>query len=596
LTVKHAAVVLAATVLASFGALASSAVGPFASTASGASASVTGELKKWYPITLTFDGPATTETSNSPNPFTNYRLEVTFTSPSGQVVEVPGYYDGADDWRVKLNPDEEGTWTYTASFRTGTNVAVSTLPDAGTPTSIDGETGSFVVGPTDPTAPGFFSQGELEYVGGHYLKFREGGYFVKGGADSPENWLGYKGFDNTPTAKHSFSPHVQDWNEGDPVFNTTSPDGGKGLIGALNYLSEKGVNSIYFLPMNIGGDAKDTSPYVRVANWAGSTSNDNKHFDISKLRQWEAAFAYAQRKGIHLHFVLNEAEEANKKELDGGTLGVERKLFYRELVARYGHHLALQWNVSEEYDLKHPLSPATVKAMAGYIQQQDPYDHPVTVHQIRDPDTSWAPFVGDSRFSTTAFQYPGGYAGYGDEIEQWRSKTASSGRALVISMDELYTATPTNASEQRKKILWPTYLSGGQLEWYVKEEDQTLEDFRRYQELWTYTRHARYFMEGNLPFWEMEPQDGLLSGESTGYGGGQVFAKPGQLYAVYLPNATSTGSLDLSGVSGGFQKRWYNPRTGSFEGTTQTVSGGGKRSLGAPPNSLSSDWVVLIKR
>jgi Putative collagen-binding domain of a collagenase len=64
---------------------------------------------------------------------------------------------------------------------------------------------------------------------------------------------------------------------------------------------------------------------------------------------------------------------------------------------------------------------------------------------------------------------------------------------------------------------------------------------------------------------------------------------------VYLPDATSTGSLDLSGVSGEFQKSWYNPRTGSFEGSTQTVSGGGKRSLGAPPSSASSDWVVLIK-
>jgi hypothetical protein len=105
-------------------------------------------------------------------------------------------------------------------------------------------------------------------------------------------------------------------------------------------------------------------------------------------------------------------------------------------------------------------------------------------------------------------------------------------------------------------------------------------------------------MEGNLPFWEMEPRDGLLSGESgesTAYGGGQVFARPGELYAVYLPNATSTGSLDLSGVSGDFQKRWYNPRTGAFEGTTQTISDGGKRSLGAPPSSASSDWVVLIK-
>jgi hypothetical protein len=364
----------------------------------------------------------------------------------------------------------------------------------------------------------------------------------------------------------------------------------------MNYLSSQGVNSIYFLPMNIGGDGEDTSPYVNVSNWAGSTSNDNMHFDISKLRQWESAFAHAQGKGIHLHFVLNEAEEPNKKELDNATLGTERKLFYREMVARFGHHNALQWNISEEYDARnYPLTPETVKAFAGYIQQQDPYDHPITVHQINDPDISWTYFLGDSRFSTTSFQYRGSYAGYGDEVEEWRQKSASAGRPIPISMDELASATTTNADQQRRSILWPTYLSGGQLEWFIASEDQSLEDFRRYQGHWTYTRYARTFMEQNLPFWEMAPRDGLLSGESSDYGGGNVFAKAGQVYAVYLPNATSTGTLDLSGVSGSFQKSWYNPRTGQFEGATQTVSGGGNRSLGTPPTSPSSDWVVLLK-
>jgi hypothetical protein len=99
-------------------------------------------------------------------------------------------------------------------------------------------------------------------------------------------------------------------------------------------------------------------------------------------------------------------------------------------------------------------------------------------------------------------------------------------------VDELASATPTNAAWQRKTILWPTYLSGGQLEWFVGPEDQDLEDFRRYEEHRTYTRHARSFMEQNLPFWEMAPQDGLWVGESSDYGGGQVFAKAGQVYAV----------------------------------------------------------------
>jgi len=196
-----------------------------------------------------------------------------------------------------------------------------------------------------------------------------------------------------------------------------------------------------------------------VASWAGSTANDNLHFDISKLRQWETAFAYTQRRGIHLNFVLNEAEEANKRELDDGVMGVERKLFYREMVARFGHHNALQWNISEEYDLAYPISPNNVKAFAGYIQQLDPYDHPLTVHNAADPDIAWTPFLGDSRFSLTSFQYWRSVAGYGAEVEEWRRKTASAGRPLPISMDELATITTTNAmSSARRSSGRPTSL------------------------------------------------------------------------------------------------------------------------------------------
>ncbi len=579
------------------------AVGTQISFGQGSSADVSGERKKWHPLTLSFAGPHASETDASPdNPFLDYRLQVTFTGPSGQIYTVPGVFDGdgnggatGNAWRTRFSPDQAGVWSYQASFRKGTNVAVDLDPTAGAPTDFDGASGTFDIVERDDTAPGFLKVGRLEYVGKHYPKFRDGPYWLKGGANSPENLLGYEGFDNTPQAQHTFSPHAQDWQTGDPTFNASSTDDGKGLIGAINYLSSQGVNSIYFLPMNIGGDGEDTSPYVGPINWAGSLSNDNLHFDVSKLGQWESAFAHAQRKGLQLHFVLNEAEEANKRELDDATLGVERKLFYRELVARYGHHLALQWNISEEYDHLYTLGPESVKEFAGYLQQQDPYDHPITVHNRYDPDVSWTPFLGDERFSLTSFQYPGRYAKQGDEVEEWRRKTASAGRPIPISLDELSTATQDNADEQRMKILWPTYLSGGQLEWYIKAEDWTLENFRRYKELWIYSHHARSFVEENLPFWEMAAKDGLLTGESTDFGGGQVFAKPGQIYAMYLPNATSTGVLDLSSVSGSFQKRWYNPRTGSFEGVTEMVSGGDALSLGPPPSSPSEDWVVLLE-
>ena len=130
---------------------------------------VSGELKQWHAVVVTFDGPQSSETA-TPNPFVDYRLDVTFTGPSGQTYKVPGYYaaDGnagetgstaGNKWRVKFCPDAAGTWRYTASFVQGTKIAAQ--PTGGTSAGyFDGTTGSFVVAATDKPANGIDFRGK----------------------------------------------------------------------------------------------------------------------------------------------------------------------------------------------------------------------------------------------------------------------------------------------------------------------------------------------------------------------------------------------------------------------------------------------------
>jgi hypothetical protein len=275
---------------------------------------VDGRRVVWLPITITFDGPQAAEKSNGSNPFLNFRLQVAFSGPDNQLFVVPGFFDGdgrgapsGKVWRVRFSPNVAGKWRYEGSFRKGNGVAIDLAKDAGESLALPNLAGTFHVAPRDPDAPGFLKWGRLAYVGRHYLKFQDGPFWLRGGTDEPENFLAYAGFDHTPP-KHRYADHEADWHEGDPDWGAGR---GRAIIGALNYLARHHVNSIYFLTMNVGGDGKDVWPWTGPIDPRGSKNNDNRRFDVAKLSQWEKVFSHAQRLGIFLHFVFNEAEAAN---------------------------------------------------------------------------------------------------------------------------------------------------------------------------------------------------------------------------------------------------------------------------------------------
>lgn len=567
-----------------------------------------GSVAKWDTYEVQFQGPSTDETQDNPNPFLDYRLQVTFTSPSGREVDVPGFYDGdgqglgvGNVWTVRFAPDEVGPWTWSASFRQGTDIAVDLSLSAGTPVFFDGQTGSVDVTAIPPGAPGFLGLGRLSYVGEHYLRHGEGKWFLKSGTDSPENLFGYSGFDDVIDQGglgiiHDYAPHVGDWLPGQPEFGAAgSPNGLKGLIGALNYLNSAGVNAVYMLPMNLGGDGQETTPFIGYQK----TPYDKTHYDISRLEQWATVLDHAQRMGIVVQFVLAETEPQNESWLDEGAFGLERKLFFRELIARFAHIGGLKWNLSEEND----FNAVVLVAMADYIHQLDPYDHPLAVHTNADDFSDYFALLGNPDFTNTSIQYSNPNAG--QYVEDWRSNSAGAGQKWVLDMDEngtpAFGVTDMNAEEMRKEILWDVYLSGGQLEWYLGGSplplggDQSVEDFRTREEMWDYTRIARTFLEENLPFWLMEPDDALLSGEDSSWGGGEVFKLDDELYAIYLPDANPSGTLDLTATTGAFRARWFDPRTGSMQGPAQFLVGGAPVALGPAPELFDEDWVVLVE-
>ena len=99
---------------------------------------LSGELMTWHKVTLTMDGPETSERA-TPNPFMDYRLDVTFTGSNGQAYVVPGFFaaDGnaaitsatsGNKWRVHFAPDSVGDWSYKVSFKSGPGIAIADKP------------------------------------------------------------------------------------------------------------------------------------------------------------------------------------------------------------------------------------------------------------------------------------------------------------------------------------------------------------------------------------------------------------------------------------------------------------------------------------
>ncbi len=484
------------------------------------------------------------------------------------------------------------------SFRGGSQIAVSDDPGAGVPLrQLDGFRGSFDVAATNKEGRDHRAKGRLQYVGQRYLRFAETGqYFLKQGADAPENFLAYADFDGdfkTDGKKDQFiktwEPHVRDWREGDPSWQGGK---GKGMIGAINYLASEGMNVFSFLTLNINGDDCNAFPYL--------TYDERYRMDVSRLDQWEIVFEHGDQLGMYLHFKTSETE--NEMLLDNGDTGLQRKLYYRELIARFAHHLALNWNLGEENGALGDVNQDTRqrKAMAQYLHDHDPYGHLIVVHNGRQPDD----LLGDESaltgysLQTNRPDFQNVHGG----IVRWVRRSADAGKPWVVACDEpgdashslITDAEDPAHDDARMNGLWGCLLGGGAgNEWYFgykhPHSDLTCEDWRSRDLWWDQCRVALEFFHKYVPFNEMESADELTDGKDD-----YCFAKRGEVYVV-MRRPGRTATLNVGDASASFEVRWYNPRVGGplQQGSVAAIQGPGKQSLGMPPGEIDKDWVVL---
>jgi hypothetical protein len=499
-----------------------------------------GSFAKWTKVEVSLQGPQTSVSDGSSNPF-QVRVDVTFTGPDDQSFTVPAFYDGdgqggnaGNVWKVRFAPNTSGRWRFESASSEPLLAGYKGTFDVTAPQ----ECSSYEPG----GLPDLACVGRLQYEEGqHYLKFVDGGYWIKGGIDDPENFIGAA---------------FGGWQE---------------KREAVDFLAEHGTNSIYVITNNITpGDRNDTWP------WLGETSEEAKRqsdrFDVVRLQAWESFFEYVQQQGITLHIILDD---------DSAWHAYDHYLYYREMVARFGHHAAIIWNIGEEANEIYRDSEQI--RLAELLRELDPYDHPVTVH--RKPP--W-PFLGEAAFDLTSIQ-PGDGAGdfdavnnrdFNEIVGEHRSGSMEAGRPIPIMVDETPRVTRVNEDTRfmmRSRILYPIYLAGGQYEMHyydaygqggtltIEQMGPMLQDMQ----------YARRFMEG-LPFHEMEPCNDLLFDRDEAY----CLGKTGDVYAVY----SATGApfaIDLSAMDGEFWLQWFDPQQRTMTEPVP-INGGARRELRPP--------------
>jgi hypothetical protein len=332
------------------------------------------------------------------NPFRDTTLVGEFTSPSGNIVSVEGFYEGDGTWRLRFAPPEEGEWKY---LLRGEGMEII-------------RRGSMIVGPAK-------SRG---FIGIH----RDNPYAFSYSDGTPFFPMGdtcYGLFDDSP-----ITPELR-W----------------------QYLRTRREQRFNFVRLSVGH-----SPYRAAADpnywaWGGTAQTpDLDRLNPAFFHAFEQLLRDMRSAGMNAEILLFNYYRRPFTDPTQWSASRER-LWLRNLIARFGSFDNIfMWTLSNEYEthpdgkyrLDKPGDIKWAKTIGGMVKQLDPYHHPYTVHPVvsssakgpspRDPfDPPWR---------------IGGFFGEAEEVDVLSQQTSSP---YSETWDETLQAW-TGGSEHREWI------------------------------------------------------------------------------------------------------------------------------------------------
>ena len=281
------------------------------------------------------------------NKYTSVSLKGIFKGPT-QTIEIDGFWDGGDVWKVRMAPTEVGPWTYTI---------VSAIPELNT-------SGSFEC--VESMSKGFVRQNpERPYT----FMYDDG---------TPWLWRGdtsWRGFTSLVPFETRWKPYID-------------------LRASQGYTAVQSIVVSYIGGMDF---------WKNEGGLCFTEYSDRKDYDLLNpdYFKWiDKRIDYALSKGIVPVIFFTWAQEYvnfTQEQFDR---------FAKYIVSRYAAKNVI-WTLCGEYDevINNFGLPASVFAHHGQVvRQADPYDHPITLHPT-GRSTS-AEFAGEGWFDFIMQQTP----------------------------------------------------------------------------------------------------------------------------------------------------------------------------------------------
>jgi hypothetical protein len=447
-------------------------------------------------------------------------FSATVRGPKDLRLKLPGFYDGQGMWKVRVSPTVEGEWSL---------VTESPMAD------LNGRRALFeAIANTNRQAHGGL---RLDPQYPRHFKFEDGTHCFLMGYECDWLWALDLGSQGLPVVE--------------PFLDKLAASGFNYLL--LNAFAQDST-------WRLGKTGPDDYGPPPLFAWEGTNeAPDHGRFNLAFWQHYDRVIEAMNRRGMIAHIMIKVYNKLVNWPPKGSP---EDDQYFRWLIARYAAFPNVHWDFSKESNNERDLDYKLGRIR--FIRDNDPYHRPITTHtDLQAYDRGSYNDVLDYRC---------------DQVHtNWHTSLLAHRRQHVwpvLNVEFGYECGPGGLSDKTYRVVqepeevcrraWEVCMAGGYGAYYYT---YTAWDVIRPQDTppgYAYFKHLHDFFEAT-EYWRLEPADALTS---TGY----CLAEPGKQYVVYLGHAAPF-SLKLEGVVAPLPAAWYQPLTGTWQGTRALSNG-----------------------